>query len=112
MILIGKAKEDFFKWFTITILNCKTERLKRFYSLAFEGKKDTEKNALIIEWFDSVGIIIEVAPTYYDGWTFLPIVYDNLGNKHDIDIDYKSRQEATKQAILKANQIYNEKTTV
>lgn len=94
MILTGKAKEEF-------LIS------KEIDEFIFCIQDKSHQYSDIIEWLDSVGIIVEAMPTYYDGWTFLPIVYDNLGNKYDIDIDYESRQEATKQAIIKANEIYN-----
>ena len=94
MILTGKAKEAFLK-----------HSIGKEIAL-FEAMLPIYQHALIIEWLDSVGIITEVIATYYDGWTFLPVVYDNFANKHDIDFDYDSRQQATEKAIERAVEIY------
>lgn len=93
-LLTGKAKEAF---------------LSYVYEQGLEDLliRDISLNAIIIDWLDSVGIITEVVATYYDGWTFLPVVYDPSGNKHDIDVDFETRHHATQEAIKKAVEIYN-----
>lgn len=94
MILTGNAKANFIKW-------CKQDA----------AWMDTYDNlflfALIIDWLDSVGIITVVEPSYYDGWTFESYVYDKLENKHYVNVLSDSREEATKSAIEKANELYN-----
>ena len=97
MILTGKAKEDF----------------SYNYNMSnFNGYSETLQNALIIEWFDSVGIYISI--NYVD-------FYDELRNDKGFEAcvtnkglsvmfrSVSSRQEATLQAIKKANEIYNSK---
>ena len=60
------------------------------------------KNALIIDWFDSIGIYIVNNRSFrFNKWN-----YEILGN-FTSGFDSKSRQEATKKAIEKANEIYN-----
>ena len=115
MILTGKAKEDFEKW-----LN------KEMYYLGrhnfedrdnnIEDLSDNFQNALIIEWFDSVGIKI-LPYCSVNGWycelkdfnnNFFGHYKSYLICKQDSK-DFYSRQEATVQAIKKANEIYNSK---
>ena len=108
MILTGKAKEEFFNWLDnqgangIDISNWEFEK--------FHLLSNVSKNSLIIEWFDSVGIYISI--NYVD-------FYDELRNNTGFEIYVTNkglsvkfrivsiRQEAIKQAIKKANEIYN-----
>ena len=91
MILTGKAKEDF--------LNSKVigGNIKHF-----DMMMPLYQNALIIEWFDSVGYIIIIGHNslikkfYY---CIEKIFYD-CGTQ-------STRQEATIEAIKKANELYN-----
>ena len=99
-ILTGKAKEDFIKTKIGNEINL------------FESMLPIYKNALIIEWFDSVGIYISI--NYVD-------FYDELRNNTGFETyvtnkglsvkfrSVSSRQEATLKAIKKANEIYNSK---
>lgn len=97
MILTGKAKEDFLKW----------KNVPDDYLLF------TQKNHMysdIIEWFDSVCIHISVNYVY---------LFNDMENKkgfetyvtcnnHSTKFRYiPKRTEATKQAIIKARDIYN-----
>ena len=108
MILTGKAKEDFLEW-----LN------KEMYYLGrnnfedrdnnIEDLSDNFQNALIIEWFDSVGIFVSI--NYVD---FYNEIRNDKGFEayvtKGISVKFRSvssRQEATIQAIKKANEIYN-----
>ena len=89
MILNGKAKEDFKEW--------------AYYSYVEDSgdlamMRSTYRNALIIEWFDSVGIYVNITVTYGFNWNI-----EGLGCS-----DFNTRKEATEQAIKKANEIYNE----
>lgn len=107
MELTGKAKEDFLK---------------------SNGKKEAWINimlpiyqqALIIEWFDSVGIIINIEASFdLSGVYNRGFDYQILDEKATHQVKsyfvgsnkdcYPTRQEATEQAIIKANQIYNER---
>ena len=100
MILTGKAKEDFLIHIGLT-----EDMFLMMYSVM--------KNALIIDWFDLVGIYIDtqLVATFDECeitqvcW-FVNIAASN--NCYNSDKHYQTRQEATKQAILKANDIYNE----
>ena len=76
------------------------------------------KNALIIEWLDSVGIYIELnrftLSLKFEFWHYT--ISDKKGvhlNSHlENKINTDSRQEAIKQAIIKANEIYNERNII
>lgn len=91
MILTGLAKEDFISFM------CKTYPNIRWHD--YENMTDSMINALIIEWFDSVGIYVN-AIRFNDNWKFIvDFVYK--------DRKYRTRQEALIFAITKANEIYN-----
>ena len=107
MILTGKAKESFIDYLD------KTNQIKiekGILNLHWQDLPEKFKNALIIEWFDSVGIYISI--NYVD-------FYDELRNNTGFETyvtnkglsvkfrSVSSRQEAIKQAIKKANEIYN-----
>lgn len=104
MILTAKAKEDFNKW-----LN------KEMYYLGrhnFENRdnniedlSDNFQNTLIIEWFDSVGIYINIENLYYQSWWSYKVKI--IPNIFEEKVMVKTRQEVTEQAIKKANEIYN-----
>lgn len=95
MQLNGICKEKFLEWLDEE-------------STWFQTFSDTHQNALIIEFFDSVGVYI-----YFNTGTYISkpnfryeiITHDNVF----IGFKENSRQEATIQAIKKANEIYNER---
>lgn len=127
MILTGKCKNEFYKWCNKnhdSFINGSGKRL--FYIEEIDDYKfintdhyienvgQTMYFSLIIEWFDSVGIYITIEGVfdrmlgyhrgfevhiYQDGKQSISIFNDN-------DV-FENRQEATKQAIIKANEIYN-----
>lgn len=109
--LTGKCKEDFEKWLKGNynqILHGTNIDTTYFYDMILLGNiKNIEsiKNALIIEFFDSVGIYIEPRK-YGSGWGF--DLFGIVKLIHEVELS-KSRQEAQNKAIKKANQIYNEK---
>lgn len=100
MILTGKAKDDFSQSYNMSNFNDYSETLK---------------NTLIIEWFDSVGI--KILPCFgLSGWYCEVKDYNNkeFGNykcflvvKNQVINDFETRQQATTEAIKKANEIYN-----
>ena len=121
MKLTDEAKIDFLEYYWSKYIG-----KSRFYN----QKEETEdffnylypifQNALIIEWFDSVGLFIGV-----DSWrtceekpkTFFWQNVKDINQKSLIIETYetslttsknKSRKEATNKAIEKANQIYNQ----
>ena len=98
MILNGKAKEDFKEW---VFENYYFQDLNVLYPLHLI-------DTLIIEFFDSVGIYIEIHYSRILGDKFLCIV--NTEANYKLTSYQDSRQQATEQAIIKANEIYNART--
>lgn len=99
MKLTGKALKEFGIWHFER--NTPIQEYRNFHLLS-----ETCQNAVIIEFFDSVGIYIELL-YFVDGNYFVSIVYHNDGYNHIGDFD--SRTEATNEAIIKANDLYNKK---
>ena len=92
MILNGKAKEDFKEW---VFENYYFQDLNVLYPLHLV-------DTLIIEWFDSIGIYIGVYPNNMSSYLSfeMSINDDWIGEE-------LTRQEATQEAIIKANDLYN-----
>ena len=89
MILTGKTKEDFIKTKIGNEINL------------FESMLPIYKNALLIDFFDSVGIYINIRRTNNEFMSYIT---------NDESSFYKKiRQEALSEAIKKANEIYNKK---
>ena len=120
MILNGKAKEEFEKWILNNPQGHESQRMIKIYNqkelfISYISIGKTFLNALIIDWFDSVGIYIST-PSFND--TVLGYqrgheceVYDEKNNivykiYNDNDV-FNTRQEATEKAIDKANLIFN-----
>ena len=98
MILTDKAKEDFKEW---VFENYYFQDLNVLYPLHLI-------DTLIIEFFDSVGIYIEIHYSRILGDKFLCIV--NTEANYNLTSYQDSRQQATEQAIIKANEIHNART--
>lgn len=105
MILTDKAKEDFEKWF---------EKEYRTFATSYGENVDKINNYIAIEWFDTVGIDIDInlfrekneigSKVYFKAFVEDEIVEYDFGFRY-----FFSRQEATIEAIKKANEIYNQK---
>lgn len=77
----------------------------------FESIDVVIKNALIIDFFDSVGIYIEIRRNNNNPLNkgFRGYVVKRINSYHQCtSIPKSNRQEATTEAIKKANDIYNE----
>ena len=94
MILNGKAKKDFILW-----LN---NQPVAHYEVMLDDIPKCYLNALIIEWFDSVGIYITSDYFELNKGFYSEILDSNFA------IVKPTRQEALTEAIKKANEIYNE----
>ena len=106
MILNGKAKHDFLNWITKGMSSFAHDMEIEF----FNQKSEIEKNAIIIEWFDSMGIYINVGGVLMDCLSDFSFDIQTNNTLNGIDNSgFNSRSEATKKAILKANEIYNSK---
>ena len=100
MELTGKAKESFIDYLD------KTNQIKiekGILNLHWQDLPEKFKNALIIEWFDSVGIYITSDYFELNKGFYSEILDSNFA------IVKPTRQEALTEAIKKANEIYNEK---
>lgn len=109
MILNGKAKEKFLEWLSKTydLIHYDTE-------LWFKNEKEITQNALIIEFFDSVGIYIDAEffrKNIKGKPQFVSFTTDEWNGLQPLRVEFNSRKEATIQAIKKANDIYNAKTS-
>ena len=104
MILNGKAKEDFYKYINI-------EDYKLFDYVRKKYANEIVLNALIVEWFDSVGICID-----RDCINMEMVITDFKDVKEKQTIIDCGLEEPFpdwwKKAIKKANEIYNEKYSI
>lgn len=114
MILTGKAKQDFENWLKV---NCDTfaEPLSMGigcscgnnfdYDDIYENVTESMQHALIFEWLYSVGTHVIVYPCFiFERMLWDYTIYDKKINTQTSE----TRNEATKAAILTANDIYNE----
>lgn len=99
-ILTGKCKRTFLKWLKIRVNSTlhEIDNIEFWFNLQDESFKIT----LIIEWFDSVGIIIT-----FDYFDLNKCFYSEISNNSFSTVG--TRQECAKNSILKANEIYNSK---
>ena len=100
MELTGKAKESFIDYLD------KTNQIKiekGILNLHWQDLPEKFKNALIIEWFDSVGIYVTSDYFELNNGFYSEILDSNF------EIIKPTRQEALTEAFKKANEIYNEK---
>lgn len=111
MILTEKAKKDFEFWYWNDWFEDKERNYYKSEYEAFDNLKKTDKvflNAIIIEWFDSVGIIINIGGVMINGVFDFSFDIQQNNTLNGIDTyGLKTRKEATTQAIIKANEIYN-----
>jgi len=117
MKLTGKCKEEFLEYYWENTIKSTMVCYKLDLEEFFDSLYPIFQNALIIDFFDSVGITIMVLPyaTIFDlgdnlrgvdgTWSYF--VYIKETHKKD-GVDFKSRTEATNEAIIKENIIYNE----
>jgi len=106
MILTGRAKEDFLQYYWNNYPGkvkfiCKEKDTE----LMFNSLYPIMKNALIIEWLDSVKLTITIQ--FCIDRTFDSYLDLNETNEIQCCQFGINREEATKQAIIKANEIYN-----
>lgn len=108
MILTQKAKEDFINWIK-----------EKDYPISLWALEEgliwkSVEYALIIEWLDSVTIHVNIVCSVGLKSEYYPtLIYqdENFIRRHESINDnnnFNSRQEATKAAIERANEIYNQ----
>lgn len=115
MILTEKCKEKFEQWLYENCDKCQIKPQEEIYWQHFseeltlfdiyEKLPNILQNALIIEFFDSVGIYIEIHYSKRLGDKFYCIINESIN--YNLTSYQDSRQEATIQAIKKANDLYN-----
>jgi len=106
-MLQGKAKEEFFKWLKQSLNN----EYNRIDEGIFNDLLPEFQNALCILWFDSVGIYIEIKSEYdLEDLDVINFWYKIIDNEKYIycSVDFTTRTEATKKAIEKASEIFNQ----
>lgn len=113
MKLTDKAKQEFWKWYLsedvlrfnkmFPVYNMAGEKIIKVNFLALS---ETCQNAIIIDWFDSVGIYISV-DKYKEGFDSDIRIQSQVGIEFCAE-EVTTRLEATNKAIIKANQIFNE----
>tara|TARA_R110000782_G_scaffold44876_1_gene100086 strand:+ start:459 stop:788 length:330 start_codon:yes stop_codon:yes gene_type:complete len=105
MELTGKCKEEFEKWYfkdfeyypeEITDFDRKIT-LSIFYT-----EKDSMKYGVLVDYFDSVGVDIEICK-YYVSQEYYYMINDG-----DEENRFKTRPEARTASIEKANELRNE----
>ena len=109
MILTGKSKRTFLKWLKIRVNSTlhEIDKIEFWFNL----QDESFKIALIIEWFDSVKLFIEISFFNDDYWTYNVYTDHVVLEKEQANI-CQNREDAIKQAIVKANNIYNEKYSI
>ena len=111
-MLTGVCKEDFDKWY-------KKEFEKRNlpYTQGFEISDLSIQHGVLLDFFDSKDIIVDVQPFLdYDEAVYIKVMYwmarvvhlNTEPNEDSYnDAEYKTRSKAIKSAIKKANEVYN-----
>jgi hypothetical protein len=108
--LVGQAQTDFWKWYLLkeTLIAHKLAGVFRFsgenaVKISFLAESETCQNALIIEWFDSIGFHIgrDMVNNY---WLENSTFFKNLNLN---GYDYLPALNSYSDAIKKANEIYN-----
>lgn len=108
MKLTGKCKEDFEKWYKENnYRNAKRDKTLNFICLSFWSKQDNQKYGVLVDFFDSVVIKIQIEP--FDSFIFdVIIIFEENDDVYVLDKGFKTRPKARTAAIKKANEIYNE----
>tara|TARA_R110000787_G_scaffold276483_1_gene385429 strand:- start:672 stop:980 length:309 start_codon:yes stop_codon:yes gene_type:complete len=102
MVLTGKCKEEFERWFA------KKSKEDQYWYVGynkFELLPDSMQYGVYVDFFDSVGLFIEIANDNKEIKTF----WLDINDKEIDDVELNSRPEARTTAIEKANELYNNK---
>ena len=103
MILTDKCKEDFEKWLYQQEWYDNLEFGENSDANMWDYSPDSMQYAVYVDFFDSVGIQINVSPLEF------PLTNNFWCSVKGKKTEYfKTRQQAREQAIIKANEIYNE----
>jgi hypothetical protein len=105
MILTGKCREGFINFM------CKNHKYIKWCD--YQTMSEVVLNALIIEYFDSIGVYIEIQVLKVETYPKYSFNMRNISFNMLSQGDYfKSRQEATEKAIEKANDLINQDLTI
>lgn len=104
-MLTGKALNDFKTWIVLKSDDPNVWVTDKI-SVPFEELNEVFQIALILEWFDEEGLNILLTCEYDFGYQILE---DRYGVEEEVKKWYDTRDEASKAAIKKANEIYNKK---
>jgi hypothetical protein len=109
-MLQGKAKEEFEKWILNNPQGHDSQRMIKIYNqkdlfISYVGIGKTLLNALIIEWFDSVGWYINFKSKF--GQRKQKEVFMFYIKNYKSDFLYTSRAEVQREAIIKTNELIN-----
>ena len=122
MKLTGKARKDFEKWYFKNHVTT-TKKFKELYPHEyheifdwFYGIKLAFQYGVYVDFFGSVGLILDVQPVLdYDMKKYTKVCYWiytvfklEIEDEDYNENEYKTRKEAREQAILNANEIYND----
>lgn len=104
MKLTGKTKQEFEKWYVENVfdVNIDFSHMNPVVEHFYIGYSDSMKFGVLVDYFDSVGLFIEICKTPAMG-TFYWMVNDGT-----IDNQFDTRPEARTSAIEKANSIREE----
>lgn len=116
MLLTGKAKQHFETWMKnnqgYIYPDTPLIKVRDDVFLNIEFTPESMQYGMYVEWFDSVGIYVKIQPnkSIVNNYT-VEYISDIFTDKKVFDTRevgvYKTRNEAAKAAILKANEIYN-----
>lgn len=104
-LLTGKALADFDKWvkeYEVGFIDMEPSNIYVMYN----DLNEAQQLPIIIEWLDSLGIYINTHVQCDSTGVCYNFNIENYYQNYDY---YASRLEATKQAIIHANKIYNER---
>ena len=105
MKLIGKAKEDFEKWY---VEHIHTDSYNKDWYFDIDYFSPSMQYGVYVDWFDSCGINCSITPYLANGGR--RFTSNSWGNFNlDSASIHKTRQEARAKAIEKATEIYNNK---
>lgn len=125
MKLTNKCKKDFEKWYILNhcpividslddeeLKQNTEERQKRFLDWWFHVLNESMQYGVLVDFFDSVDICVDVFtdseyPDIYFDYKITEKKEGSIWGRATI-AEYKTRPEARKGAIFRANEIYNE----
>jgi len=105
--LSGKAKIDFEVWIWKYANEKEIQNISKnsFIEWIYDCDQII-RNAYIIEWFNSVGLLIGIYPNLYGNFVW-HLNKSETYKRWSNDLYYESRIEATEKCIEKVNELYN-----